>query len=113
MQAGNALRLPPYSTTQPRALPIAARSAKPSELAAAANAVVVIVTRSAADYLGIRDSFGTGEKGKTADLVVLDANPLADITSTRKIAGVMLSGPLFSPRHRWRKSWRTWKQSRG
>lgn len=52
-------------------------------------------TRSAADYLGILDSFGTVEKGKTADLVVLEANPLDDITNTRKIAGVMLSGRYF------------------
>ena len=52
-------------------------------------------TRSAAEYLGILDSFGTVEKGKTADLVVLDANPLDDITNTRKIAGVMLSGHYF------------------
>jgi hypothetical protein len=52
-------------------------------------------TRSAAEYLGILDSFGTVEKGKTADLVVLDANPLDDITNTRKIAGVMMGGHYF------------------
>jgi len=49
-------------------------------------------TRGAADYLGILDSFGTVEKGKTADLVVLDANPLDDIHNTQKIAGVMIGG---------------------
>jgi imidazolonepropionase-like amidohydrolase len=52
-------------------------------------------TRSAAEYLGILDSFGTVEKGKTADLVVLDANPLDDITNTQKIAGVMMGGRYF------------------
>jgi hypothetical protein len=52
-------------------------------------------TRSAADYLGILDSFGTVEKGKTADLVVLDANPLYDIRNTRKIAAVILGGRYF------------------
>ena len=49
-------------------------------------------TRGAADYLGILDSFGTVEKGKTADLVVLDANPLDDIHNTQKIAGMMIGG---------------------
>jgi imidazolonepropionase-like amidohydrolase len=52
-------------------------------------------TRGAADYLGILDSSGTVQKGKTADLVVLDANPLDDIRDTRKIAGVMLGGRYF------------------
>jgi tetratricopeptide (TPR) repeat protein len=52
-------------------------------------------TRSAADYLGILDSFGTVEKGKTADLVVLDANPLDDIRNTQKITGVMMGGRYF------------------
>ena len=52
-------------------------------------------TRNAADYLGILDSFGTVEKGKTADLLVLDANPLDDIRNTQKIAGVMLGGRYF------------------
>jgi imidazolonepropionase-like amidohydrolase len=36
--------------------------------------------------------FGTIEAGKRADLVLLDANPLASIGNTRRIAGVMLRG---------------------
>jgi tetratricopeptide (TPR) repeat protein len=52
-------------------------------------------TRSAAEYLGILDSFGTVEEGKAADLVVLAGNPLDDITNTRKIAGVMMRGRYF------------------
>jgi len=55
-------------------------------------------TRSAASYLGILDSYGTVEKGKTADLLVLDANPLADIRNTQRIAGVMIGGRLFPRR---------------
>jgi len=38
---------------------------------------------------------GTIEKGKLADLVLLDANPLEDIKNTRKIAAVVLSGRLI------------------
>jgi imidazolonepropionase-like amidohydrolase len=38
---------------------------------------------------------GTIEKGKFADLALLDANPLADITNTQKIAAVVANGSLL------------------
>jgi imidazolonepropionase-like amidohydrolase len=53
-------------------------------------------TRDAANYLGVLDSVGTIEKGKTADLVLLDANPLAEIGNTRKINAVVIGGKLIS-----------------
>ena len=53
-------------------------------------------TRDAALYLGRHDSLGTIEKGKRADLVLLDANPLAEIGNTRKINAVVLGGKLIS-----------------
>jgi imidazolonepropionase-like amidohydrolase len=52
-------------------------------------------TRDAAQYLGLLDSMGTVEKGKIADLVLLDANPLRDIHNTQKINAVVVNGRLL------------------
>jgi len=41
--------------------------------------------------VGLKD-VGTVEKGKSADFLVLDANPLDDITNTRRINAVYLRG---------------------
>jgi imidazolonepropionase-like amidohydrolase len=49
-------------------------------------------TLNPAKFLGLTDSLGTVEKGKLADLVLLDANPLGDINNTKKIAAVIING---------------------
>ena len=43
------------------------------------------------------NEFGTLEKGKLADLVILDADPLADIHNIRKVRSVMQGGRLYDP----------------
>jgi len=53
-------------------------------------------TRDPARYLGLLDSVGTIEKGKIAELVLLDANPLAEIGNTRKINAVVVGGTLIT-----------------
>jgi imidazolonepropionase-like amidohydrolase len=49
-------------------------------------------TRNPARYFGLEDSLGTIRKGKLADLVLLEGDPLKDIGNTRKISAVVLNG---------------------
>jgi imidazolonepropionase-like amidohydrolase len=53
-------------------------------------------TLNPAKFLGRTSDLGTVEKGKLADLVLLDANPLDDISNTQKISAVVLGGRYFS-----------------
>ena len=53
--------------------------------------VIVAATRNAAEFLRFADA-GTIERNKSADFLVLDANPLDDITNTRRINAVYLRG---------------------
>ena len=46
-------------------------------------------------FLGHSDRYGAVAKGKAADILILDANPLDDIGATRKIRGVVLKGHLL------------------
>jgi adenine deaminase len=52
-------------------------------------------TINPAKYFDMEKSLGTVEKGKLADLVLLDANPLEDISNTKKINAVVLNGRLL------------------
>ena len=55
-------------------------------------AVLEAGTKNPSLFLGTIDTVGTIEKGKRADLMLLDANPLDDLSATQNRAGVMLKG---------------------
>lgn len=55
-------------------------------------AALEAATRNPAEFLNAISRIGTIERGKRADLVLFDANPLDDIRNTERRAGVMVGG---------------------
>lgn len=55
---------------------------------------LVAATRTSADLCGVADRLGTVEVGKLADLIVLSANPLQNISNIRKLKMVLKGGSL-------------------
>lgn len=53
-------------------------------------------TRNPARFFGKLDTLGTVERGKIADLVILEANPLENIGNIRRINSVVVDGRYFS-----------------
>jgi imidazolonepropionase-like amidohydrolase len=56
---------------------------------------IVAATGEVTEFLGLSADVGTIEPGKRADLVLLDADPLRDIRSTRAIVGVIRDGRYY------------------
>ena len=54
-------------------------------------------TLGAARLLGEESSRGSLQEGKFADLVIINGNPLQDITRTRDIAYIVKEGIFFHP----------------
>ena len=48
-----------------------------------------------AEFFGLQTLMGTIEEGRLADLVLLSANPLDDITNTRSVEAVVTKGDLL------------------
>jgi hypothetical protein len=56
--------------------------------------IIVWATKGSAEFLGKGDVLGTVEAGKIADLIVVDGDPLADITALGKIDTVIKNGEV-------------------
>ena len=56
---------------------------------------LVAATRNPAEYLKAGNEFGTIQPGRRADLLLLSANPLADIANTQRIVSVFVGGRQF------------------
>lgn len=54
-----------------------------------------------ARVMGMERTVGTIEKGKRADMVLLDADPLADIHNTRRIVKTISAGAVYDPAPLW------------
>lgn len=52
-------------------------------------------TLNPATYLGLSDTLGTVEQGKKADLLLLEASPLENISNTKRINAVVVNGRLI------------------
>lgn len=63
-----------------------------------ARDVLLGVTRTAACALRRGDELGTLEPGKRADLIVVDGDPLQDISATRRVVRVVKDGRAHDPR---------------
>jgi hypothetical protein len=57
-----------------------------------------------ARVMGMEREVGTIEAGKAADLLLLDADPLADISNTRRIHTVIAGGRVYDPAVLWRSA---------
>lgn len=60
-------------------------------------AILRAATQGGARVMGRSDALGTIEAGKLADMLLLDADPLADIRNTRRIHRVIKGGVAFDP----------------
>jgi imidazolonepropionase-like amidohydrolase len=58
--------------------------------------VLQMTTCNAAEFLGREATLGSVERGKSADLVLLDANPLASIQNLHKVHAVVRGGAFHS-----------------
>jgi len=85
---GNPYIIPGFSVHEELSL-LVASGLNPFEALSAA-------TRNAAAFLGQSSEFGTIAEGRRADLLLVEGNPLEDVTNASRRSGVMLRGRWFS-----------------
>jgi imidazolonepropionase-like amidohydrolase len=52
-------------------------------------------TINGAGYIGVADELGSLEKGKLADLIIMDKNPLENIKNSNSVIYTMVNGRLY------------------
>lgn len=56
---------------------------------------ILATTRNAAECIGVQSTVGTVERGKLADIIGVQGNPLEDITALKKVEFVMKEGKIY------------------
>ncbi len=56
--------------------------------------IIQAATRNAAEHLGVLDQLGTVEPGKFADLIIVEGDPLQDISAIRNVQIVIKAGEV-------------------
>ena len=62
---------------------------------------LVAATAGGAEALGLTDRLGTIEAGKWADLILVDHDPLADVTALKSVSWVMQNGKVIPRSAEW------------
>ena len=57
---------------------------------------ILAATRDASKAIGVSDIVGTLEKGKEADILVVDGNPAQDIAAVRDVLAVFQGGSMVT-----------------
>ena len=60
--------------------------------------IIISLTSNAAKFLELDDELGTLESGKIADIVIIDGNPLTDITDLERVRVVLQGGSIVVDR---------------
>ena len=68
-----------------------------AETGLAPERIIQAATRDAAKYVGLGDELGTLEPGMLADLIVVDGNPLSDLSVLQEIRSVVKGGEIVAP----------------
>jgi imidazolonepropionase-like amidohydrolase len=66
--------------------------------------VIRLATSGSARVMGMDRDSGTIERGKRADLILVDGNPLLNFADLRKISRVIANGRVYDPARLWQSA---------
>jgi imidazolonepropionase-like amidohydrolase len=64
--------------------------------------VIQLATLGAARVMGQDAQVGSVEKGKRADLILVDGNPLQNFSALRRVTSVISNGRMYDPADLWK-----------